>query len=104
MKPRRERLDNCSVYFFMDNTTVKASLFNGTSKSKKLLVLVIKVKLLETRRGIRILVGHVSGNRMIAEGGDGVSRGSLNEGVMTGEISWILYRFIYQPLTDHRLF
>ena len=79
------RLDNCCVYFFTDNTTVEASLHNGTSKSKKLLALVIKLKLLETRRGIRILVSHVSGNRMIAEGGDGVSRGSLNEGVMAGE-------------------
>ena len=79
------RLDNATVYFFTDNTTVEASLYKGTSKSKKLLSLVIRVKLLESQRGIRILVSHVSGKRMIAEGGDGVSRGSLNEGVMAGE-------------------
>jgi hypothetical protein len=70
---------------FTDNTTVEAALYKGTSKSRKLLDLVVQVKLLEMRRGIRILVSHVSGLRMIAEGGDGVSRGSLNEGVMTGK-------------------
>ena len=79
------RLQNSTVYFFTDNTTVEAALYKGTSKSKKLLALVIRVKLLETRHGIRILVSHVSGTRMILEGGDGVSRGSLNEGVMAGE-------------------
>ena len=31
------RLDNCLVYFFTDNTTAEASLFNGMLKSKKLL-------------------------------------------------------------------
>lgn len=79
------RLKNCTIYFFTDNTTVEAALYKGTSTSKKLLALVIRVKLLETQQGIRIFVSHVSGNRMIAEGGDGVSRGSLNEGVMAGE-------------------
>jgi hypothetical protein len=78
-------LDHATVYLFTDSTVVELSLYKGTSKSPKLLKLVIRVKLLETRRGIRILVSHVSGLRMIAEGGDGVSRGSLNEGVMAGE-------------------
>jgi hypothetical protein len=78
------RLDNSEVYLFTDNETVEGALYKGTSHSPKLLKLVIRVKLLETLRGIRILVSHVSGKRMIAEGGDGVSRGSLNEGVMAG--------------------
>ena len=87
MKQRQERLHNSTVYFFMDNTAVEAALYiMGTSKGKKLLALVIQVKLLETCRGIRMLVSHVSGTKMIAEGGDGVSQGSfLNEGTMTGE-------------------
>jgi hypothetical protein len=78
-------LDQSIVYFFTDNSTVEAAFYKGTSKSKKLLALVIRVRLLETRQGIHILVSCVSGKRMIAEGGDGVSRGSLNEGVMAGE-------------------
>ena len=76
------RLKNCTICFFADNAAVEAALCKRTSKSKKLLALVIRVKLLETPRGIRIFVSHVSGNRMIAEGGDGISRGSLNEGVI----------------------
>jgi hypothetical protein len=67
------RLKNGSVYFFTDNSTVEAGLYKGTSTSPKLLALIIRVKLLETKYGIRILVSHVSGKRMIAEGGDGVS-------------------------------
>jgi hypothetical protein len=78
-------LGESTVYFFTDNTTVESALHKGTSKSKKLLSLVIRVKLLESRQGIQILVSHVSGKRMIRQGGDGVSRGSLNEGVMAGE-------------------
>ena len=90
------RLDNSQVYFCTDNSTVEAALYKGSSKSRKLLSLVIRVKLLETQRGIRIFVSHVSGLRMIAEGGDGVSRGSLNEGVMAGDtmlssIPWHLF-------------
>jgi hypothetical protein len=79
------RLDNSQVYFCTDNSTVESALHKGSSTSRKLLSLVIRVKLLETQRGIRIFVSHVSGLRMIAEGGDGVSRGSLNEGVMAGD-------------------
>jgi hypothetical protein len=79
------RLDNAQVYMFTNNTVVEAALYKGTSHSPKLLELVIQIKLIETQRGIRILVSHVSGLRMIAEGGDGVSCGSLNEGVMAGE-------------------
>jgi hypothetical protein len=35
--------------------------------------------------GMTILVIHISGNRMIAQGTDGGSRGLLMEGVMAGE-------------------
>jgi hypothetical protein len=79
------RLANTVVYFFTDNSTVEAAIYKGTSKSRKLLALVIRLKVLEVRHSIHLVVCHVSGTRMIAEGGDGVSRGLLNEGVMSGE-------------------
>jgi hypothetical protein len=78
------RLDNAMVFFFTDNKTVESSLYRGTSSSPKLLDLVIRLKVLETKHAIKLVVSHVSGLRMIAEGGDGVSRGILNEGVMAG--------------------
>jgi hypothetical protein len=78
------RLENSMVFFFTDNSTVEAALYKGTSHSPKSFDLVIRVKLLETKLAIKLVVSHVSGLRMIAEGGDGVSRGILNEGVMAG--------------------
>jgi hypothetical protein len=79
------RLENSMVLCFTDNSTVEAALYKGTSHSPKLFDLVIRVKSLETRLAAKLVVSHVSGLRMIAEGGDGVSRGILNEGVMAGE-------------------
>jgi len=73
------------VFFFTDNSTVEAALYKGTSHSPKLFDLVIRMKALEMNHSIKLFVSHVSGLRMIAEGGDGVSRGILNEGVMAGE-------------------
>ena len=35
--------------------------------------------------GCQAFVSHIAGTRMIAQGGDGLSRGALNEGVMQGE-------------------
>ena len=35
--------------------------------------------------GCQAFISHVAGTRMIAQGGDGLSRGALNEGVMRGE-------------------
>jgi hypothetical protein len=39
---------------------------------------------LELHKGIRIHLIHVAGTRMIEQGTDGISRGNLMEGVMTG--------------------
>ena len=81
---RAGHLNDSVVYFFTDNSTVEAALYKGTSSSPKLLELVIRIKTLETSHNIQLLVSHVSGDRMISQGGDGISRGSLNEGVMAG--------------------
>lgn len=78
-------LTHAVVYFFMDNSTVEAAaLYKGTSLSVKRLELVIRLKALETTYNIQLMVSHVSGDRMINEGGNGVSRGSFNKGVMAG--------------------
>ena len=79
------RLFDTVVYFFTDNSTVESAMYRGTAGSRKLLALVIRLRLLEMKHSIRLVVSHVAGTRMIAEGGDGVSRGLLNEGVMAGE-------------------
>lgn len=79
------RLDCSEVFMFTDNATVEACAFKGSSSSPKLLSLIIRLKAMATRQGIRLHVFHVAGTRMIAQGTDGVSRGHLAHGVMAGE-------------------
>ena len=57
----------------------------GASKSKLLHSLVLSLWLLELEYGMTLHVIHISGKRMIAQGTDGCSHGSLMEGVMAGE-------------------
>ena len=80
----RGRLNGSELFFFTDNSTVESALFHGTSSSPKLLELVIRMRLIETKYTLSLKVSHVSGKRMIAQGSDGISRGLLSEGVMAG--------------------
>jgi hypothetical protein len=80
------KLDESVVYFCTDNSTVENALYHGRSRESRLLhELVVRMKVLEAHHGFQLLVLHVSGKRMQAQGTDGVSRGQLTEGVMNGE-------------------
>ena len=70
---------------FTDNSTVESCAEKGSSSSRKLLDLIIRLQALSTRLGVRIHIFHVAGTRMIAQGTDGVSRGYLGQGVMAGD-------------------
>jgi hypothetical protein len=78
------RLYQMLVYLFTDNSTVEFALYKGTSSSLKLWELVIRFYALQTKYSTSIQVCHCSGLRMIASGGDGISRGQVNEGIMAG--------------------
>ncbi|KAI2491133.1 hypothetical protein MHU86_23419 [Fragilaria crotonensis] len=78
-------LVDSEVYMFTDNSTVESCASRGSSSSKKLLGLIIRLHGLMTRSGLKIHIFHVAGTRMIAQGTDGVSRGYLGQGVMAGE-------------------
>jgi hypothetical protein len=54
-------LENAMVFFFTDNKTVESALYRGTSASPKLLSLVIRLRAIETRHSIRLMVGHIAG-------------------------------------------
>ncbi len=77
-------LKDTELFFFTDNSTVEAALFHGTSSSRQLLDLVIRMRLLESKFNFVLKVSHVAGKRMISQGSDGISRGLLTEGVMGG--------------------
>ena len=79
-------LDNSEVFMFTDNSTVEACAKKGSSSSRKLLDLIVRLQTLTTSLGVQIHIFHVAGTRMIAQGTDGVSRGCLGQGVMAGDV------------------
>lgn len=78
-------LSGVEVFLFTDNSTAEASFAHGSSKSSvRLFDLVKRLKVLEMTMQTRLHIIHVSGQRMIVQGTDGLSRGVLSEGVMGG--------------------
>ena len=62
-------------------------------------MLVLELRMLEMEFGLTIHIIHISGKRMIAQGTDGCSRGSLMEGVMAGE-DMLMFVDLATPATD----
>jgi hypothetical protein len=79
-------LENLEGFTFTDKATVESCAYKGSSSCPKLLSLIIQLKAMSTRLGIRLHIFHVDGTRMIAQGTDGVSQRYLGQqGVMAGE-------------------
>ena len=71
----------------VDNSTVENCIYKGNSSSEKLFDLILRFKDLEIKSGAKFLVSHVSGERIKSQGTDGISRGSLQEGIsMDGQM------------------
>ena len=79
------RLKECEMFVFTDNSTAESCFYRGNSKSVHLHRLVLELRVLEMTFGMTVHVVHISGRRMIAQGTDGCSRGSMMEGVMSGQ-------------------
>lgn len=80
-----EGIAGFEIFLFTDNSTAEAAFYNGTSSSRKLFQLVVRLRRLEILHGCKLHFIHVAGTRMIAQGTDGVSRGDCSEGVMGGD-------------------
>jgi len=78
-------LKGTEVFIFTDNSTAERAFLKGSSTSRILHELVLRLRKLEMNVGIKLYFIHVSGTRMISQGSDGLSRGKLYEGVMRGE-------------------
>ena len=72
-------------FIFTDNSTAESAYFKGTSSIKMLFNIILKLRKLEFKHGVKIHFIHVAGTRMIEQGTDGLSRGDLSEGVMRGQ-------------------
>ena len=78
-------LGGMELFFFTDNSTAEATYYKGSSSSKKLFKLIVRLRNLELSQGCKIHLIHVAGTRMIHQGTDGLSRGDIGEGVMKGD-------------------
>ncbi len=77
-------LRRSQLFLFTDNSTAESAYWKGTSRSKKLCNLVLRMKCIALWGDLDLHVIHVSGKRMKDQGTDGLSRGDQNKGVMKG--------------------
>ena len=80
---RDTNLNGVTIHLFTDNSTAEYVFYKeGSSKSKLLHEMVTSLREIELNHGCKISIVHVSGERMKAQGSDGLSRGNMLEGVM----------------------
>lgn len=79
------RMVETEVFMCTDNSTAESAYYKGSSSSKILHELILRLHKLALDYCLIIHLIHVAGKRMIAQGTDGCSRGVLMEGVMAGK-------------------
>mmetsp|Transcript_20485 Transcript_20485/g.29214 ORF Transcript_20485/g.29214 Transcript_20485/m.29214 type:complete len:595 (-) Transcript_20485:2495-4279(-) len=77
-------LSDSELFVFTDNSAAEGAFYKGTSPSRRLFELVLRLRSLQMNAGLALHVIHVSGKRMIAQGTDALSRGITTAGVMAG--------------------
>ena len=95
------RLLESETWIFTDNSTSESVFWKGHSPSRLLNDLALRLRTLEMGGRVRIHMVHVAGSRMIAQGTDGLSRGDLTEGVMTGS-SILQYIPLHKSVLDRQ--
>ena len=80
---KKGRLFHAMLFLFTDNSTVEAGVAKGNSPSPKLHELIKRLRALEMKYCFEVFVIHVSGSRMITQGTDGLSRGSLKSSALS---------------------
>jgi hypothetical protein len=76
--------DGCAVWAFTDNGCWSAVWRKGLSTARHLFQLVVKLKIACRDHEVYLSVCHISGDRMIETGIDGLSRGDFESGMMLG--------------------
>ena len=82
---KQKLLQQSIVALATDNEVVEAALHKGNFSDEKLFDLVLRLRCAEMKYSTKLLVSHVAGKRMMAQGLDGVSRGKLRSGLSIGE-------------------
>ena len=81
MEAKVGNLNGALLVLAVDNSTVESCSFKDNSSSEKIFNLILCFKDVELKTRARFIVSHVSGKRMKHQCIDGVSRGSINEGI-----------------------
>jgi hypothetical protein len=85
MVERGEVKEGAEIFVFTVNFVSERAFYNGSSKSRRLHELVMRLRKLEMRGKIFVRVIWFAGTRMKEQGTDGLSRGDLTGGVMVGD-------------------
>ena len=73
------------VFIFTDNSVAERTMYRGSSKSKLLHNMVLDLRKMAMIGDIIVHFVWISGERMINQGTDGLSRGDFTSGIMAGE-------------------
>ena len=69
------KLEGAEIFVATDNSTTESAHHKGYSGSEKLDAIIVRLYELELKYRFSLLLVHVSGQRMIAQGMDGISWG-----------------------------
>jgi hypothetical protein len=72
------------IFLFTDNAVAESAFYKGSSSSRPLFELILRLRKLELAYSLSLHIIHVSGLRMQAQGTDHLSRGILHSGVLSG--------------------
>jgi hypothetical protein len=78
------KLKDVELFLFTDNIVFEGTYYKGTSSSKKLFDLTLRLRKAQTLGKLILHVIHIAGTRMKEAGIDGMSRGDMLEGMMAG--------------------
>ena len=80
-------LKNSEVFIFTDNSTAESTFFRGTSSSRTLFELILRLQFIHMHGEVIVHFIHVAGKRMIRQGTDGLSRGNTGRSAKWGGFS-----------------
>jgi hypothetical protein len=79
------QLRDTELFIFTDNSTAESAFYNGTASSPTLFELVLRLRNLQMNQRLLVHFVHVAGTKMMAQGTDGLSRGSMLIDALQGD-------------------
>jgi hypothetical protein len=70
-------LEGAELFLYTDNSTADSAYYRGNSTNKFLFELIVKLRLLDMTSSLRLHLLHIAGTRMVSQGTDAISRGTL---------------------------